>query len=88
MYRVVWEEIKKHSITRSTDKSVWFLSERGIELRESKRSLHMNWFDTFDEAKKFLIDEVNFELGSLEGKTSAARQKLARLEKLQENNAK
>lgn len=88
MYRVIWSGINKTSIVRSTDKSVWYISDRGNEFRENKRGQLVNWFDTFDEAKKFLIDEINFELGSLEVKTSAARQKLSKLKQLQENKVK
>lgn len=88
MYRVVCNGIEKTSIIRSTDKSVWYISERGNELRENKRGQLVNWFDTFEDAKIFLIDGVNFELKSLEVRTSTARQKLSKLKQLQENKVK
>ena len=62
------------NIDRETEKSV-FISGR----KHAKRSEHYNYHDTFDEAKSFCIENIEYRIASLEKKIDL--EKLA-LEKL------
>lgn len=52
--------IEEVEVTRETEQSVFLPAgtrfHKNGERREAKRSDHMNYFDTWDEARDFLID--------------------------------
>jgi len=66
MYRTRWHgssavEIEAVEVERTTEKQVVFKNG----LREFKRSNHDNYFESFDEAKKFLIEKSTEKLQDL-----------------------
>jgi hypothetical protein len=85
MYRVSYENIKKIDTMRRTESTVWYIDYNGIRCSERMTSTNVNWFETFEEAKQFLVNKLNSEIGSLEGRISIVRHKLAIIDKLQEN---
>ena len=49
----------------------------GSVCRESKRSDYTNYFDTWEEAKQFLLENAQARVDALEERLSEAEQKLA-----------
>lgn len=66
-YRTKWNEIERVEIFRETDNFVYF----GNGCREAKRSGFQNYFDTWEDAKAFLLDEAQKSI-------DAARRELQR----------
>ena len=53
--------IRKYEVTKETDQTVWFKEAYGLPKKElirqeRKKSNYDAWFNTFDEAKQYLID--------------------------------
>jgi len=80
--------IVKKEITRETDNSVWYMiksmSGKEVEQRSLKRSSWKNYFDTFEEAKQFLIEESMGKLSSLQERLNNEQLNLAKLHELSE----
>jgi len=54
-YKVIFNQISKIKILRSTEKSVWIENKVYGPSRHAKKSDFYNFFETFDKAKEFLI---------------------------------
>ena len=55
---------------------------RGSLIREAKRSDYTNYFDTWEEAKQFLLENAQARVDALEERLSEAEQKLATITEL------
>jgi len=77
-YRTYWGEITPMEVCEETKRSV-MLYVAGYYRRELKRSGSHNWFDTWDEAKAFLVDEAEKEVSDLKSKLERAEVKLSQL---------
>ena len=64
-------------VEKETEKSVWverfYISGDTKYIRNSKRSAYDNYFDTFEEARKFLLEETEFDIRILKGKIANKR---------------
>lgn len=80
--------IEKVEITRKTDKSVWYMSEtyhgKQKEHRELLMSSYYQWFESFDEAKDYLVSNLESIIEALNGRVSVATAELGRVKELQE----
>lgn len=66
-------KIEQVEVSRETESSVWIVSRKGgKEIRHSKKSGYYNFFDTHEQAKKFLWDNI-------ENNISRNKEDLARL---------
>lgn len=77
-YRTYWGEITPTEVSEETKNSV-MLYAGGYYRRELKRSGSHNWFDTWDEAKAFLVAEAEKEISQLKSKLERAEEKLSKL---------
>ncbi len=71
-YRSFCGEIKAIEVLRETDKMV-YISEH---TREAKRSDHQNWFDSWDDAKAFLVAKAKEEVAIAQMNLERAKVKL------------
>lgn len=78
-YRTRWDEITPMEVSEETKSSVMLYKPGGYYRRELKRSSAHNWFDTWDEAKAFLVAEAEKEVRDLKLKLE---QSVVRLNKL------
>jgi len=62
--------IEKVEIVRETEKQV-VINMFGVERRESKTSDHSCYFDTFAQAREYLLGIVNFELDNTRAKVDS-----------------
>jgi len=80
--------IKKVECVRETEKSVWIVeSWNGKEKIQQtlKRSSWRNYFDTFEEAKQFLIKDCEHKLMGLQGRVSNEQKNLVKLYELKDD---
>lgn len=65
-YRVRDYQISEHKITKETDTMIWYnitdLSGNTSERREYKKSQWQNWCDSYEEAKKFCVEKLQFKI--------------------------
>ena len=73
--------IEKVEVERETESSIW---TDGV--RNAKRSGWSNFFDTFDEAKDFLMKESESHLLYNEKRLEAAKNRLAEVKALENDN--
>lgn len=87
MYRTVGyirtsvSPIKEVEIERETASSVW---QSGVSGAQRKRSSYMNFFDTYDEAKAFLVGNARATLDSARRAMADAEDKYEYLTELQQ----
>ena len=82
MYRVtVWnDKVDEVTVTRSSDKSVWFHCERTKqEVRELRTTNYYVWHETFNQAKASLIKGSKFKLESLNIRLKTESKRLDKL---------
>lgn len=87
MYRASlgWgSDIETIEITRETDKTVWFVNDNGNNVREAKSSDWRNWFDTFKDAKEFLINRKQSDIDDLRRRLEGKKSELGNLKGLKE----
>ena len=77
-YRTRWDEISVVEVSEETKRSV-LLYEAGYYRRELKRSGSHNWFDTWEEAKAFLVAEAAKEVCDLKFQLERAEVRLSKL---------
>jgi len=70
---------------KETEKTVWFMSDRGRECREAKQSSYQNWFNTFKEAKDFLMGKKQSKIDGLRRQLEVAKSEFGNLKGLKEN---
>lgn len=76
-------EIKEVEIVRETAKQVVVLLDgfrRQGERREAKRSSYNNYFDTWKEAKEYLLNKVRRRIEGTEAKLKREKKRLAEIE--------
>lgn len=76
MFRVLFDSISKYEVTRTSDKSVWYKNSRGTEGRDLRKTTHYSWFDTFEEAKEFVVKKADLKYNSLVMQLCCAAEKL------------
>ena len=81
--------IELQTIERETDKTIWYLYE-GLngemhERRELKKSEYCSWFDTFQDAKDYVIKKRKVRIEHLKIDLAEANTDLAEAKKLKEN---
>lgn len=79
-YKTRWEEIKKIEISRESDSSVWDMQNR----RHNKNGEWENYFDTFEEAKNYLIEEKNKEIKKAQEQLEYVMEKLKNVSNIKE----
>ena len=84
-YRTCWDKIEAVEVLRETEKTV-FLPGRGRrnEEREAKRSDYQNWFDSWDDAKAFLVAGAERKVETARMNLERAKGKLGQLRGMRE----
>lgn len=81
--------IEKVEVERETEHYVWFKDMRwgakGNERREAKRSVFDNFFDTWEEARDFLKNEVEIKLRLIESRKKSLVSGLEKINALRED---
>jgi hypothetical protein len=78
-YRAYDKNIEPVKVVRETDKKVFFISSIGITRHEAKRSHYWNWFDTWEEARKFLLDEATAKVNQARNALQRAHDELGNI---------
>ena len=63
-------------VERETVKSVWIEFRHGV-YRYNKVSEYERFFDTFDEARAYLVERAESELAACETRTKEAKQRIS-----------
>ena len=83
------DSIEPQKIERETDKTIWYLYEgfngKMHERRELKKSEYCSWFDTFQDAKAYVIEKRKVRIEHLKIDLAEANTDLAEAKKLKEN---
>lgn len=74
-----WNDIRTVEVERETEKCVWVKGRR-----QHRRSRYDNYFDTYDQARQFLIDEAQTRLAQAEQKVAQRRALLETVQALEE----
>lgn len=82
-YRTRRDKIEAVEVIRVTDANV-FLQTNGKERREAKRSSYQNWFDTWEEAKSFLVMHAEISVEEAHMILERAKGKLGQLRGMRE----
>lgn len=64
-YRAYSKTIEKMEIERETEQTVFYKSSGGKIVSDRKQSSYYNYFDTFEDARKFILNRINLSLESL-----------------------
>lgn len=72
--------IKKVVVLRETSISIWTEHNR----RESKCSSYYNYFDSFEEAKAFLVEQAEINIQSARNNLQSAQGRLGNVKGLKE----
>jgi hypothetical protein len=86
-YRTRCDEIKEVEVIRETPKQVVIKLRRNGERREDKRSNYMNWFNTWDEAHEFLVEQAREEVNQLCKRLDRAKGELGRIRGMKKEEA-
>ena len=78
---VGWADIAVIKVERETEQSVW-IKQFGKVRRYAKRSGHENYFDSFDEAKSFLLGLAANEVSVAKARLDQACKRLAEVQML------
>ncbi|MBP9790063.1 MAG: hypothetical protein KBD57_05955 [Bacteroidia bacterium] len=76
------DSIECFEVVKETPKQIIYLTERGIENRESKESNWQNWFDTKEQAVEFLIEKCKKAIKEHERGISYQNEKIAKIQNL------
>jgi hypothetical protein len=76
--------IEKVEIVRETNSFVIRHGKRGNEVRDAKRSQYSNYFDTYAEAKEFLVQHYKYLAEQQQRLLDATLAKLQQAENLEE----
>jgi hypothetical protein len=71
-YKTLCGKLDVKEIERETEKMVFFSNGQ----REHKRSSWQNYFDTWEEAKQFLIDEAKLKVRHAQSRLDSCKAKL------------
>lgn len=75
--------IEKVEVSRETDQSVFIIDSRGKERRNAKISGNERYFDSFDEAKTWLIECAKSDIIHANERVKRAEQTLIKYEALE-----
>lgn len=75
-YRVYSKTIEKMEIERETVHTIFYKSATGSTVCERKQSSYYNYFDTFEDARKFILNRINLSLESLKAQTISKQKDL------------
>jgi hypothetical protein len=78
------EKIQRVLCDRETEKSVFISNPSGGADRFAKKSEYKNYFDTFEEAKNFLINKSQLRINTYRAKGIAEEKSLVALKELKE----
>ena len=76
MFRVLFDSISEYEVTKTSDKSVWYITSRGNADRDLRSTNYYSWFDTFEEAKEFIVKKADLKYNSLVMQLCNAKEKL------------
>jgi hypothetical protein len=79
-YRTQFDEIKEIEVLRETEKQVVLMNG----LRESKTTEWQSWHDSFEDAKKHLIDAAQKDIDSISVRLYYAKERLEKINNLKE----
>ena len=84
-----WYDIKIEEIEVIRETAKYVIMAAGLrgERRDAKRSDHMNYFDTWEEARQFLAETARKRITELEEKLVATKKELDAIEAMQESKA-
>lgn len=77
----IFDPIKVVDVVRETKKTVWIM-KNGKEKRHSMRSSWNNYFNTWSEAREFLIEKQKARIISILKKLEYEENKLGKLERI------
>ena len=81
----IFGEIEKREILRETDKCVFFASPYAKNgRREDKLSEGQGYFDTFEEARRYLIEIEQRKIVNLRNEISMRQDRIAKIQELTE----
>lgn len=78
--------IEEFEVNRETNVTIWFNTEwqgKVSEERQAKKSTYHNWFDTFEEAKDFLIDSEKRKILGFESQLETSKERLKEIMELE-----
>jgi predicted DNA binding CopG/RHH family protein len=78
-YVTRWGGIYATEIIRETDKCVFLKCRDGSERKENKRREWQNYFDDFDSAKSFLVDQAEQKVKDIRARLEVANGDLGRI---------
>jgi hypothetical protein len=64
-------KIEAVEVTRETDKTIWYISEfwdKGKERRASKNSGDDKYWDTWEQARDYLVNKIKMRIARDEGR--------------------
>ena len=87
MYKTnTFDGIEKVEIERDTEKTVWIKLQHITKTTQfRKKSDSWNFFDTFEEAKQFLIEKHEKTISSLENRINYERERIHKILTLKED---
>jgi hypothetical protein len=62
MWKLCFDRISEHEITRESNSSVWFKTSHGNECRELRLTTYYQWFNTKEQAKLTLLKRKQSDL--------------------------
>ena len=78
-YRTRFNEIEAFEIVRETENQVILMLDNGRENRSNKVTDLTNWFDTWEEAHAFLVDQAQRDVDSLRMRLTQANGRLGQI---------
>jgi hypothetical protein len=79
-YRAQFYKIEEIEVLRETEKQVVLMNG----LRESKTTDWQSWHDSFEDAKKHLIDDAQKDIDSINRRLDYAKERLEKINNLKE----
>lgn len=91
MYKVgLGSKIERKEVNRSTEKTVWFTVQYGSgrvrEDKELRNSSYHKWFDTFDQAKEYIVNKIENKIRYTERAITTYKDDLSKVKGLTEKD--
>lgn len=83
-YKVWSTTIEKVEIERETKDSVFHKSHSGKIVCDRKRTSYYNYFDTFEDAKSYILTELRLSIDSLSVQISNKKKEIEKVILMQE----
>ena len=80
------KKIEPIEVEKRTDKTIWYTSikRNGAKYTSQRRINNSEWFETFEDARKFLIERASRSIGYHEKQIMEERNKIEILKVIQE----